>query len=230
MSVVADPNIVLSGLVLCLDAANPKSYPGSGTTWTDVSGNGNNGTLTNGPTYSSADGGSLVFNGSTTYVTVPDSPLLSFTNNIFTFDYWVKFNTVASIGVLGKMTTWEYAFRSSTSGVLQFITWNLSGTQVYASPSTPSTNVSTSTWYHHLSTADGTTNTIYVNGVLVATATRSTNTMGDGTNPLILGAGGDAGGWKYLDGNLSTVKIYNRYFSAAEAAQNFNALRGRYGI
>ena len=55
--------IVRSGLVLHLDAARPASYPGSGTTWTDLSGQGNNGTLTNGPTYSSANGGSIVLDG-----------------------------------------------------------------------------------------------------------------------------------------------------------------------
>jgi hypothetical protein len=51
MSLIHSPRIVTDGLVLCLDAGNPKSYTGSGTTWTDLSGNGNNGTLTNSPTY-----------------------------------------------------------------------------------------------------------------------------------------------------------------------------------
>ena len=60
----------MNGLVLALDAANTKSYPGSGTTWTDLSGRGNTGTLTNGPTYSSANGGSIVFDGTNDYVVV----------------------------------------------------------------------------------------------------------------------------------------------------------------
>jgi hypothetical protein len=68
MALAHSPSIVTSGLVLCLDAANPKSYPGSGTTWTDLSGNGNNGTLVNGPTYSSVNGGSIVFDGSNDYI------------------------------------------------------------------------------------------------------------------------------------------------------------------
>ena len=55
------PDIVRDGLVLNLDAGEPSSYPGTGTAWTDLSGNGNTGTLTNGPTYSSANGGSIVF-------------------------------------------------------------------------------------------------------------------------------------------------------------------------
>jgi hypothetical protein len=68
MGIAYNPRTITDGLVLCLDAANSKSYPGSGTTWTDLSGLGNTGTLTNGPTYSSANGGSLVFDGVNDYV------------------------------------------------------------------------------------------------------------------------------------------------------------------
>jgi len=69
MGLYHSPSIVMNGLVLCLDAGNTKSYPGSGTTWIDLSGNSNTGTLTNGPTYSSENGGSLVFDGIDDYVT-----------------------------------------------------------------------------------------------------------------------------------------------------------------
>ncbi len=68
MSYINGPTIVRDGLVLCLDAGNSKSYPGSGTTWTDLSGNRNNGTLTNGPTFNSDNGGSIVFDGANDYV------------------------------------------------------------------------------------------------------------------------------------------------------------------
>ena len=67
MAVGYNPKIITDGLVLCLDAGNTKSYPGSGTSWSDLSGQGNTGTLVNGPTYSSADGGSIVFDGSNDY-------------------------------------------------------------------------------------------------------------------------------------------------------------------
>ena len=63
MALSHSPLIVTDGLVLCLDAANKKSYSGSGTTWTDRSGNGNNGTLVNGPTFDSGNGGSIDFDG-----------------------------------------------------------------------------------------------------------------------------------------------------------------------
>jgi hypothetical protein len=63
MSVYSGPDIADSGLTLCLDAGNPVSYPGTGTTWADVSGQGNNGTLVNNPAFNSANGGILVFTG-----------------------------------------------------------------------------------------------------------------------------------------------------------------------
>ena len=75
MGVAYNPNIVTDGLVLCLDAANKRSYPGTGTTWTDRSANGNNGTLTNGPTFDSANGGSIVFDGTNDYVTTTKNNL-----------------------------------------------------------------------------------------------------------------------------------------------------------
>ena len=62
------PKIVTNGLVLALDAANTKSYPGSGTVWSDLTPNGNNGALTNGPTFNSANGGSIVFDGTNDYL------------------------------------------------------------------------------------------------------------------------------------------------------------------
>jgi uncharacterized delta-60 repeat protein len=77
MGISYNPRIVTDGLVLALDAANPKSYPGSGTTWTDLSGNGNTGTLTNGPTYSSANGGSIAFDGVDDYSALTSNYTLS---------------------------------------------------------------------------------------------------------------------------------------------------------
>ena len=70
MALHHSPRIVTSGLVLALDAADRNSYPGSGTTWTDLSGNANNGTLTNGPTFNSANGGSIVFDGTNDFEAV----------------------------------------------------------------------------------------------------------------------------------------------------------------
>ena len=93
MSAHANPDIVTDGLVLCLDAADKKSYPGSGTTWTDRSGNGNNSTLTNGPTFDSANGGSIVFDGSDDISLTTSNLTITGDQSIETF---LKFNSLDS--------------------------------------------------------------------------------------------------------------------------------------
>jgi hypothetical protein len=90
MGLSHSPSIATNGLVLCLDAANRKSYPGSGTTWTDLSGNGNNGTLTNGPTYSSANGGSLSFDGTNDVVNSTTSIIDRADGQEITVSCWIK--------------------------------------------------------------------------------------------------------------------------------------------
>ena len=82
-----NPSIVTDGLVLCVDAANTKSYPGSGTTWTDISSKGNNGTLTNGPTFSSGNGGAIVFDGTNDYVDFGSQVANLSTSTI---SFWIK--------------------------------------------------------------------------------------------------------------------------------------------
>jgi hypothetical protein len=88
MALAHSPKIVTDGLVLCLDAGNPKSYPGSGTTWTDLSGNGNNGTLVNGVGYNSGNGGSLVFDGVNDRVTINASSHTNLSSGNFTISSW----------------------------------------------------------------------------------------------------------------------------------------------
>ena len=85
--------IITSGLVLFLDAGNTSSYPGSGTTWTDLSGNGNNGTLTNGPTYTSSNGGAIVFDGINDFVNSGSSISLPGDISVFAWVYASSFNT-----------------------------------------------------------------------------------------------------------------------------------------
>ena len=103
MSVFSYPNIVNDSLVLTLDAGNQNSYAGSGTNWYDLSGNGNNGTLTNGPTFNSSNIGSIVFDGVDDYVNIPDNSSLNPTKNL-TLSCWVNitsFNNVY-IGIVDK--------------------------------------------------------------------------------------------------------------------------------
>jgi formylglycine-generating enzyme required for sulfatase activity len=87
--------IVSDGLVLWLDAGITPSYPTSGTTWTDLSGNNNNGTLVNGPTYSSTNGGSLVFDGTNDYVNISNSSSFNFGSGDFTVESWIRITSLA---------------------------------------------------------------------------------------------------------------------------------------
>ena len=129
MAISYNPSSVTSGLVLCLDAGNTKSYPGSGTTWTDLSGNGNTGTLTNGPTYSSANGGSFVFDGTDDYASISGSITVS----EVTFSVWLKRNgtQVDFTGILNSRGTdasgMSFAYNYGTLGYI----WNDSNQAYY---------------------------------------------------------------------------------------------------
>jgi len=92
------PNIVTDGLVLCLDPADKNSYPGSGTTWYDLSGNGNHGTLVNGPGFSTESGGSITYDGNNDYVTVPDSSDFAMGITPFAMEQWLKFDAIGDVG------------------------------------------------------------------------------------------------------------------------------------
>ena len=115
------PAIVTSGLVLCLDAANRKSYPGSGTTWTDLSGNGNNGTLIDSPTFNTDGIGSLSFNGLNSYIGI-SSPSS-------------RFNWTPSSTGFNNMTLDLWIKTSDTSGYVISKPWNSSGEYNYYSVS-----------------------------------------------------------------------------------------------
>ena len=109
------PNIITDGLVLYLDAANTKSYPGSGTTWRDLSKSQLNGTLTNGPTFNSANGGSIVFDGTNDYVdNIGDLSSFSFiqNTNIFSVSFWFKVDIINTENRLmgNTITTAEKGF------------------------------------------------------------------------------------------------------------------------
>jgi hypothetical protein len=230
MGIGYNPRIVTDGLVLCLDAANAKSYPGSGNTWTDLSGNGNNGTLTNGPTFSSSlNGGSLSFDG------VDDITTFSKTWNDMKGSNWNGYLTLEGVfrttSVPTNSAMGYFGFNSANAYFKFMNTGNLfidSGSTV---PSRIITNCITTfsnyygTWAHVAGVYDGTVKTYY-NGILM-------NTSGSFTLADISSLNFSVGvgmGYYNFQGNFSTVKVYNRALSAAEIQQNFNAARSRYGI
>ena len=228
------PSIITQGLVLALDAADRNSYPGSGTTWTDLSGNGNTGTLTNGPTYNSANGGSIVFDGSNDYVNLGDK----FSTVSGTIDFWIKLNiTINSSSTninyrpFGKADMFECRFNNSTANVGLGPVGNLSfdfGIQTGPLKSNQTTWLG-GTWYNIVFNWNSSTNisNLYVQSILDNTSTAPSITGQTGNFSIGASRGGAFG---YMNGSISSFKIYNRALTASEVAQNFNATRSRFGI
>jgi len=221
------PKIVTQGLVLNLDAGQQNSYRGSGTTWTDLSGNGNNGTLTNGPTYSSANGGSIVFDGTNDYVTIPDSNILDITTSI-SLESWLYATKSSGIqNVISKSTSWEnnsYIYPRTDNGWGSAVFYLHTGSGFSTlSTSWPSRN----TWHHTIATYDGSFMRIYINGSLSNSKVQS-GTITTNNNSLTIG--NQPAFNEYYGGRVSNAKIYNRALTAAEVLQNYNALRGRFGV
>jgi hypothetical protein len=211
MSVYAGPEISGSGLVLALDAANSKSYPGSGATWTDLSSARNNGTLTNGPTYSSANGGSIVFDGTNDYIT---ASFATTSGQAVTYCGWLY----------STETTATYKNFVDSASARPMIWWNTSG-QIEFDISTTTAAVYRDQWvYVALSKPSGSSSaSYYVNGALIGDGTAYTTPA---TTPTWFNRAGSQT-WK---GNCSNIQVYNRALSAAEILQNFYALRGRFGL
>ena len=220
-----NPSINTDGLVLCLDAANTKSYPGSGTTWTDVSGEGHDGTLTNGPTFSSNYGGNIVLDGSNDFVTGVHNSELNLRNDV-TVECWFRRTggTSSWVRIMGKGNS-----SNRTYGLWYHVNNNYFLYQRYGPSSInvmPTIPVVLNTWYHMVGTSSGSNHTLYLNGVKKGTASNS-STFHSSTNPYKVGYGNIHSTHR---GDVSNCKIYNRGLSEAEVKQNYNALKGRFGF
>ena len=221
-------NIITDGLVLHLDAGNTSSYPGTGTIWNDLTGNGNNGTLINGPTYLTDNGGVMSFDGVNDYV---DIGVLAEMNNAtkMTISYWCKKSASNKQMIIGSQ-------QSSTNGF--WLQWSSDG-NVYWNPrngnraNRPYALTYTSDWICLTGTYDGSLSAsdrcdTYVNGVLVLDGTSSPPDSFSST------AGNDfqIGGFSTFisDGQIGAAHIYNRALSTNEVLQNYNATKGRFGL
>ena len=237
------PNpIVSSGLVLHLDAANRDSYRGSGTTWTDLSGYGNNGTLTNGPTFKTGNGGHLLFDGVNDYVDIGNQSTMSFTNGIFTVEAliyvsrtWTSGSQYPNLLSKGATAGWD------TDGWSLFVfrDWPNAGQYSWGvglrnnSP-TPTTNIvaryafAPDTYLHICAvlSGSGTTVILYENGSQVNTGSQTINPASNSTSVLIAR---DNNGTSY-PGRVAFARAYGRALTAAEVLQNYNATRGRFGL
>ena len=223
-------DIVTNGLVLDLDAGINPSYPGSGTAWNDLSGRGNTGTLTNGPTYSSANGGSIVFNGSTQYLS-PTGLTDAFWQGNWTASFWVKFNTIDT-GNTGS--TDKTLLQHGTSTTRQGLHLTQRNTRIffglYSDDLSGTIILTTGTWYNVVFTLNNTTyaKQIYINRNLDASGTGAGAYVGTGNNARIGGPVLNFG--SYFNGFMPSCSFYNRVLTATEIQQNYNALRNRFGL
>jgi hypothetical protein len=222
MSCFAGPEPVTSGLVLHLDAANPRSYPGSGTAWNDLSGNGNNGTLINSPTYSSNNKGTIVFDGTNDYVSIP----VSCNKTYFSINWWLYPNTRinANQQMFFNIFNWgAFVFHTDSVGAV------LIGTDLatrMSSTELPADTLITSIWQNFTFTFDNGIGKFYKNGLLIGTKSGIAISATNYTTFYI-----GINGANTINGYLPSISIYsNKILSAAEITQNFEATRSRYGI
>ena len=236
MAVGYNPRIVTDGLILALDAANTKSYPSSGgSTWYDLSGKGNNGTITN-ATFNSD--GYFAFEGSGDYISFASASELQFLNRLpYTLEVWMYptsnpgANTWTGIfnredSSVGSRDGYNIYLNGSASNTFylateRFCTGTFTGVG-YGYNDSDLLNI----WHHIVATYDGKTLRLYRNGVQLNSGT-STGNITNATKALEIGRRGTVA---YFIGRLNGQKIYNKALSASEIEQNYNALRGRYGI
>jgi hypothetical protein len=223
-------SIITTGLVLNLDASNPLSYSGTGTTWTDLSGNGNNGTLTNGTSYSSANGGTLTFDGINDYV---DTDLLT-NQSAFTYGVWAKSsangfnNRIMGCGdSTGGSSGVDIIWGALGSNTIYSVRRGAGVLDIHAGYDTPLpiTNFS-GNWHYIVVTYDSVNGSkLYCDNVLVA----SKANIGFASS-LKLRIGKDGNGYDAFNGSVGAVQVYNKALSSTEITQNFDATKSRFGF
>lgn len=221
--------IVKDNLVLNLDAGDSNSYSGSGTAWTDLSGNNNNGVLMNGVGYSGADGGSLTFDGIDDYVNLGTNTSLNTGDNV-TIGAWVK-----PADLTGRYAIYSNRYSNQTGGSQlevgsadgNFNIALVSSPSIYAAK-TSSNSMTTNNWQYVVYTRCGTIQNIYING---ANMTKSVvdAPFADNNSHKTIGVGSSLTPY-YFNGQISAVQLYNRALSSDEIKQNFNAMAGRYRV
>ena len=226
------PKIVTDGLVLCLDAADKNSYPGSGATWTDLSSSGNDATLVNSPTFNSDNCGSIVFDGVDQYATFSRITMAKESATIMSWCYVDDFTTGKSnagrIFVKDSSDTYrkmivffdgEYGFETNTNSD----PFELSGA---TTGPVADSGITTGTFFHFALVFDSSTSYGYVNGDL----TDSTG-IADSMNLNRIGQESSSASYPaYMKGKVFNIMIYDTVLSAKEISQNFNAQRSRFSI
>ena len=231
MSYNNGPKIVTNGLVLCLDAGNNKSYPSSGTSWNDLSGNNNNGTLVNSPTFTSSSLGEISLNGTTQYAAFGNK--FNYTNNI-TLCSWVYLTAYAAASgnrtIMTKAESGAYflSIQTSAGGGTAYLFWEgyIGGAYRVLTGTTP---VSLNKWYFVTATYDGSNFKLYLNGTLDGTLAYSGN-FTTTSQPFCIGVNPGPTYSSYFAGRIAHASVYDRALTFNEISQNYNANKGRFAL
>ena len=219
MALAHSPSIATNGLALYLDAANIKSYPGTGTAWNDLSGNARNATINGTVSFTS---NYFSISSDSTYISLSNSGLVPRTND-FTYSTWIYFNSTDSVDTIFENGSWTdtLLFRFETNQFTVYAEGALRGTIAW----TPVTG----SWLNIVLRRASNTVSCYINNVLTGTPF-SMNLDIDLANPnlWLMRSQHTTGQW--TNGRISTFSIYNSALSDVQIGQNFNALRGRYSI
>jgi len=221
MSCAGGPVLVRNGLVLCLDAADKQSYSGSGSIYRDLSGQNNDCTLRNGPTFSNNNGGCIVLDGTDDNVYCPTSNFDNITN--LTYDLWFNPNNITGIRTLiAKELICKYRINNGTLETLSSSngsSWNLNNIST-------SSIISLNRWYNAtLAVVSNGNISLYLNGTLISSISLG-GALGTSLEKIIIGSYGN--GPEPFSGRISQAKIYNRALSANEILQNYKVLKGRF--
>jgi hypothetical protein len=229
---LVEENIVTNGLIFNIDASNSNSYSGAGNTIYDLSGSGITGALTNGPTYTFVNNGSIVYDGTNDYINITDTNLLTFGTNSFTIDFWIYITSGANIRtILSNYSDYMTDFGTyfylgifnypPLSMVNKILLLDSTGNYVNF---TFGADINTNQWTHIAFTRDGNSLLCYKNGLQVSSASKSNNFSGSRSTKI----GGGVANISTLAGNLPSTKIYNRALSGTEIQQNYNATKNRF--
>jgi len=242
MGASAGPDVIDTGLVLALDAGDTNSYPGTGTTWTDLSGNGNNGTLINmdSSNYDSVNGGVFTFDGTNEYIDLFESSSILSVGSYATIECWFKSDDIGTENfrvLFGWRAPNEKASYFSIGNLGSFSTTEsihvLYGSSIFiAYVEETSSTYHDGNWHHAVATIGPGNHKIYVDGIeknmLYRNSSNNYSVANIFTSQLLVGRRAQTSG--YFNGNISSLKIYDRILTPQEIQQNFNATRERFGL
>ena len=236
-----NPRIVTDGLVFCVDAANKRSYPGAGTTWTDLTANKNNGTFTNmtSSNFNAGNAGSLTFDGGNEYVNFgPTNDIVGNNPAAISLSAWFKTDNNSQMFYIASLKRFSSFSTLVSITVNQATTNNLAANylgflyDVGSSPDHQWLTANNSTFYGEwtqvTATVDVNAATLYVNGVQAGQNTTNTFAGPSRSDPSADFTIGAFGSSLFADANISQVHTYNRVLSASEVQQNYLATKGRY--